>query len=128
MAAINFPPDPAVDDLFTWNSKRWRWTGLMWASAHDVVGGMVWETKSADFNAETNFGYFVLVDDVEVTLPATPDLGMTIAISVPEGVTGVVILRNGEDIMGLAEDMTLDINPTTVTLVFLDATFGWRIV
>jgi hypothetical protein len=41
------------------------------------------------------------------------------------GTTTPVIARNGQNIMGLAENMTLDNNNHFGTLVYADATRGW---
>jgi hypothetical protein len=39
-----------------------------------------------------------------------------------------VVGRNGQPIMSLAQDMTIDIGNVSVTLEYVDATFGWRII
>jgi hypothetical protein len=48
---------------------------------------------------------------------------------VPESlaVTGVVIARNGQNIMGLAEDLSLDSPGVSFGLTYSDSTNGWRI-
>ena len=61
-----------------------------------------------------------------ITLPASPTAGNEVVISVGE-FTNTVIGRNSQNIMGLAEDMTIDSRDATVNLVFIDATRGWRI-
>jgi hypothetical protein len=38
-----------------------------------------------------------------------------------------VIGRNSQNIMGLAENTTINVQNSTVNLVFVDATRGWRI-
>jgi len=38
-----------------------------------------------------------------------------------------VVDRNGENIMGLAENMTIDKENYVVTLIYVDSTQGWRI-
>ena len=38
-----------------------------------------------------------------------------------------VVVRNGHNIMGLAEDLTLDILNTKVEFVYVDSTLGWRV-
>jgi len=61
-----------------------------------------------------------------ITLPASPTAGNEVVISVGD-FTDTVIGRNSQNIMGLAEDMTIDSRDATVNLVFIDATRGWRI-
>jgi hypothetical protein len=62
-----------------------------------------------------------------MTLPASPAAGNEVAIQVG-AFTDTVIGRNSQNIMGLAEDMTIDVENRTVNLVFTDATRGWRVV
>ena len=39
-----------------------------------------------------------------------------------------IVARNGSNIMSLAEDITLDKAYVSVTLYYVDATRGWRII
>ena len=61
-----------------------------------------------------------------ITLPASPSAGWEVVVSVGDFVN-TVIGRNSQNIMGLAENMTIDVRNSTVNLVFIDATRGWRI-
>ena len=65
---------------------------------------------------------------VTITLPAAPTAGQTVWVTPGNGRTDNVIARNGNPIMGLAEDMTIDNTNATVELRFLNATLGWRLV
>jgi len=62
-----------------------------------------------------------------MTLPESPQAGWEVKIQVGN-FTDTVIARNSQNIMGLDEDMTIDVADVTVTLFFTDATRGWRIV
>jgi hypothetical protein len=62
-----------------------------------------------------------------MTLPASPAAGNEVVIQVGD-FTNTVIGRNSRNIMGLDEDMTIDVANITVNLFFTDATRGWRIV
>lgn len=62
-----------------------------------------------------------------MTLPASPAAGNEVAIQVGN-FTNTIIARNSQNIMGLAENMTIDVADVTVNLFFTDATRGWRIV
>ncbi len=65
---------------------------------------------------------------VTVTLPASPSAGATVWVTPGNGRTDNVIARNGQNIMSLAEDMTLDNANVTVQLRFINSTLGWRLV
>lgn len=62
-----------------------------------------------------------------MTLPANPSAGWEVAIQVGN-FTNTNIARNGQNIMGLAEDMTIDITEITANLLYTDSTRGWRII
>lgn len=71
---------------------------------------------------------YVLTASLTLTLPATPTVGDFIKVVNSSGSTGCIIARNGSNIMGLAENMTIDIINTSFTLTYADATRGWVIV
>jgi hypothetical protein len=62
------------------------------------------------------------------TLPASPVAGDTVWVTVGNGRTDNVIAGNGQNIMSLAEDMTVDNPNVTVQLRFINSTLGWRLV
>lgn len=65
-----------------------------------------------------------------VTLPATPAQLNKIVISDYAGTFGtnnLTVNRNGKPIMGLAENLTLDVSNATVTFEFIDNTKGWLV-
>jgi hypothetical protein len=62
-----------------------------------------------------------------VTLPATPASGDTVWVTWTNTLTTNVIARNGQTIMGLSEDMTLDASTNgTVQLRFVSS--SWRLI
>lgn len=63
-----------------------------------------------------------------ITLPASPAAGWEVSVTIAGTFTNTVIARNGSNIMSLAENMTIDKGDATVTLYYVDATRGWRIV
>jgi hypothetical protein len=74
-------------------------------------------------------GYHYILTNVAattVTLPASPTVGGTVWVTVTNSLTTNVIARNGETIMGVAEDMTIDNQNATVELRFVDS--SWRLV
>lgn len=69
--------------------------------------------------------YYTLTASLTLTLPASPAAGDLIAFSNRSGTTTATIARNGNNIMGSAEDLTLDTTAARGTLVYTDATRGW---
>lgn len=70
----------------------------------------------------------VTADRITITLPASPSSGWEVDINNTSTFTNITIARNGQILMGLSEDMTLDVPYATVGLVFVNNTVGWRIV
>jgi hypothetical protein len=60
-----------------------------------------------------------------ITLPASPIAGWEVAISTGD-FTDTIVGRNSQNIMGLAENMTIDAKNSTINLVYIDSTRGWR--
>lgn len=61
-----------------------------------------------------------------VTLPASPSSADTVWITVANSLATNVIARNGNTIMGLSENMTIDAAYATVALRYVNST--WRLV
>ena len=68
---------------------------------------------------------YVLTASLTLTLPASPAVGDTVKVSNLSGTTTAVVARNGSNIQGLAEDLTIDSLNAAITLVYADATRGW---
>lgn len=63
-----------------------------------------------------------------IELPSSPNPGNFVTISVGNH-TSTTISRNGSNIMGLSENLTLDIANVSITLIYSgDSTLGWKIV
>ena len=69
----------------------------------------------------------VTADNLTLTLPANPASGWEVMISIAGLYNGTVVGRNGQNIMGLAENMTIDAAFSTINLVYIDSTRGWRL-
>lgn len=65
---------------------------------------------------------------VVLTLPITPSPGDTVGAAIVGVIEDTEFDRNGENIMSLADNLTIDKGNVTVTLTFADSTSGWRIV
>jgi hypothetical protein len=74
--------------------------------------------------------HYVLTDvaTTTVTLPAAPALGNKVSITVRNSLYGNVIARNGLLIMGLAEDLIINQNNASFSLVYADAARGWVLI
>jgi hypothetical protein len=84
-------------------------------------------TASTAITAAANFHYVLTAATAAtVTLPASPTISDTIYVTVGNGLVTNVIARNGKNIQGLAEDVTLNAQYASVQLRFTaDATEGW---
>ena len=75
------------------------------------------------------YSHYILINvaATTVTLPATPASGDTVWVTWTNGLTTNVIVRNGNTIMGIAEDMTLDASTnSTVQLRYVSS--SWRLI
>lgn len=63
-----------------------------------------------------------------ITLPPTPSAGQLVWVTPLNGRYDNVIARNGNNIMGLAEDMKVDTPFETIALRYTNSAQGWRIV
>lgn len=83
-------------------------------------------TASTAITAAVNFHYVLTAATAAtVTLPASPTISDTIYVTVANGLTTNVVARNGKNIQGLAEDLTLNATYASVQLRYSDATEGW---
>lgn len=68
---------------------------------------------------------YVLTASTTLTLPASPAAGDWVVVINRSATVTAVIARNAQNIMGLAENMTMDDLHAGIRLVFADATRGW---
>ena len=102
------------------------------ASFGDISGGASWQAViTADpANAVAGYGYFCNTTGgaFTVTLPTSPSLGDFISFIDYAGTfdtNNLTIARNGKNIQGVAEDLTVSVERAGLTLVFVDDTQGW---
>lgn len=106
----------------TGNAKKFVTTDGTNASWSNIYGT---PTLIGTNTNAVNGGFYVLTASLTLTLPATPSSGDVVHVSNRSGVGTCVIDRNGSNIMGLAENMTLDSAQQPFSLVYADATRGW---
>lgn len=80
-------------------------------------------TAGSDYLVDASGGAVV------INLPASPSIADSpITVTHIDGtVTNITIGRNGNNIMGLAEDMNVDITHASFRLMYADASRGWRV-
>jgi hypothetical protein len=98
-------------------------------------GSVNWDTtpKTANFTAVSGNGYFVDTNTtaITVTLPSTPAAGDIVAIADyanTAATNNITVGRNSSPIDGNAVDAKIEINGQVYTLVYVDATEGWKTV
>lgn len=89
-----------------------------------VVGGTAVQVVSTNTAAVSNCLY-VLTASLTLTLPVSPSVGDTVRISNLSGTITCVVARNGSNIQGLAEDLTIDSLNAAITLTYASASLGW---
>jgi hypothetical protein len=106
------------------------------AAGFGPTGAVSWNTTkiTADPNpAVSGVGYFADTTSsaFTVTLPAAPSAGDIVALSDYTGTwatNNITVGRNSSNINGAASDLILNQSNTTATLIYVDATEGWRVI
>jgi len=62
-----------------------------------------------------------------ITLPASPTSGDAVWVTVDNSLANNIVLRNGNKIKNIAEDMLIDVANVTVQLRYVNASLGWTI-
>jgi hypothetical protein len=94
-------------------------------SAWTIITGNTIATDGGRYLANTTSAAFTL------TLPASPTVGMAIKVNDYAGTfasKNLTIARNGSNIMGLAQDMTLSTNNFSREFTYVDSTRGWQLI
>jgi hypothetical protein len=97
----------------------------------EITGGTSWQAeKTSGFTAVAGEGYFCNTTSgaFTVTLPGSPTLGDEVSIVDASGTAdtnNITINRNGNNIQGSAENLTISVERAAFTLVYFNATQGW---
>ena len=116
--------DGTADQVLTTNGS-----GVL--SFATISGGASWQAvKTASFNVAAGEGYFVNTTSgaITATLPSSPSLGDFASFIDYAGTfdtNNLTIARNGKNIQGVGEDLTVSVERAGLTLVFVDDTQGW---
>ena len=105
-------------------------TGSVWVALGGTGGGMTWAVITGNTSATNNNGYLIDATSgaVTLTLPSTPSVGNQVGVRVLNLTNTVTIARNGSNIEGVAQDLTIDIPRSGFTMVYANSTNGWVIV
>ena len=96
-----------------------------------VAGGAAWQAvKTSGFTAVAKEGYFCNTTSsaFTATLPISATIGDFISFIDYAGTfdtNNLTIARNGHNIQGVAEDLTVSVERAGLTLVYVDSTQGW---
>ena len=93
-----------------------------WGSMAGVVSEIATNT------AAQNGHCYAITAALTLTLPAAPEAGDWVALQDSSNSSAVVVGRNGGKIMGLAQDLTIDLANVGLRLVYSGVTLGWVIV
>jgi hypothetical protein len=106
----------ATEQYFSWNGTDW-----VPFDQRDVV------VTATGVTAKANDYIVVTAATQTITLPATPIKGTCVTIVVAGTWLDTVVAQNGSNIMGLAQDLTLDKQYAAMQFTYTDATNGWRL-
>jgi hypothetical protein len=85
-------------------------------------------TTTSSNKTLTNLEYCtVTANNLTITLPSSPSDGSKVMIGISGDFNNTTIGRNGSNIMGLAENMTIDSGYVTLSMIYINSTLGWRI-
>jgi hypothetical protein len=94
--------------------------------------GLTWSLVTGATNAVVNNGYLCNTTGgaFALTLPGAPSVGDTVGVA--DGAStfhtnNLTIGRNALNIMGLAEDLVVNVKDASFSLVYASAALGWRI-
>ena len=103
------------------------------SSSSGASNASTWSEVTSNTTVEANTKNIIDCSGgaVNVTLPATPTLGDEVRVIDGTGnasTNNITILRNGNNIQGSADNLTIDIDRAAIGLVFYNATQGWILI
>jgi hypothetical protein len=125
------------DGGLRFNTTVGSWEGYNGVQWTGIGGGNPWSTITADgsttFTAGANDRIFVDTTSgtATINLPASPQLGDQIRFLDLAGTfdtNNLTLGRNGNKIMGLTENLILNVEDESIGVVYTGATFGWKLI
>jgi hypothetical protein len=119
------PPNTAIIEVTTFGGSV--------VSGGSGGTSFAWNIASSNATMSVNSGYFVDTSSSPktMTLPASPSLGDTIRINDLAGsffTNNLTVARNSNKIQGVADDLLIDYSQASVTLVYSNSTYGWKVL
>ena len=127
---------PTGGNLYTgairYNASLVTWEGYNGSQWTGLGGGNPWQSTSTSITIAANDRYFVdtTTGAKTITLPASPQTGDQVSIldlASTFDTNNCTIGRNGNKIMGLTENLVLNVEDEAITLVYTGATYGWKL-
>lgn len=72
--------------------------------------------------------FYVITSNITLTLPSSPNSASIIGVSNMSGYANSYIDRNGSNIMGVADNMKIDVINASFSLIYTDSTRGWLVI
>ena len=99
---------------------------LSWATPSTITTSIVSGTTQA---AVQNYRYVLSnASATTLTLPSSPTLGDTVYLVVANDLLTNIVARNGQKIMSLDQDMTINSSNAAFGLLYTNSTLGWRVI
>ena len=89
--------------------------------------GFTTNVVTSNTTASKDNHYYLNGSSITLTLPSSPSVGDEVRISEVGGNTNNTIGRNSSNIMGAAEDLTIDTAYLVLSLRYVDSTIGWAL-
>jgi hypothetical protein len=116
---------------FGFNTYDTDWVNIVYGSSTTYPGELRdWELHTSAYTALNRDR--VMLDSTggayTITMPANPTLGWTVAFLDAGGLCGtnnVTVGRNGKNIQGIAQDMTIDTDEASFEMIYYNTSRGW---
>ena len=117
--------------LLTVTSANWN-SNYTTTNTNSAAWSNTYNLTASNFSISipSNWAVNTAAGVVTCTLPASPSVGFTVSFLDAKktwNTNNLTILRNGNPIESLAEDLVCDISGYSFTITYIDSTVGWRI-
>ena len=129
-------PSTPANGYIRYNTTIGAFEGYVNGAWSGLGGGNPWVTKTngdSPYNSLNNDRIFVDTSSgtVAVILPSSPNVGDNVRFMDLSGTfatNNLTVNRNSENIMGLAQDLTIDEDNSGFQLIYTGATQGWKLL